>query len=84
MQMALSKKLTCKGNLRQVVYLSEAPSPSMNPYPPPLCTLCTCMLYTYSHWEGAGGGNQWRLSLAKPAKLNFFETPASGRWLERQ
>ncbi len=27
------KKLTCKGTLRQVFYLSEAPYPPMIPYP---------------------------------------------------
>ncbi len=29
------KKLTCKGTLRQVLYLSEAPSPPITPYSPP-------------------------------------------------
>ncbi len=28
------KKLTCKETVRQVFYLSEAPSPPMTPYPP--------------------------------------------------
>ncbi len=34
-KMSLSKKLTCKGPLRQVVYLSEALSSPMTPYSPP-------------------------------------------------
>ncbi len=29
------KKLTCKGTLRQVFYLSETPSPPMTTYSPP-------------------------------------------------
>jgi hypothetical protein len=29
------KKLTCKGTLRQLIYLSEAPSPPTTPYSPP-------------------------------------------------
>jgi hypothetical protein len=33
------KKLTCKGTLRHVFYLSEAPSPPMTPYSPPLHTV---------------------------------------------
>jgi hypothetical protein len=37
------KKLTCKGNFRQVFYLSEAPFPPKTPYSPP-------------HREGGGGG----------------------------
>ncbi len=36
------------------VYLSEAPSYPMIPYPPPPYTLHTCILYTYSHKEGGG------------------------------
>jgi hypothetical protein len=44
------KKLTCKGTLRQVFYLAEAPSPPMNPYTPPPYTLSP-----YSHREGGGG-----------------------------
>jgi hypothetical protein len=47
--MAFSKKLTCKGTLRQVVYLSEAPSLPMTLHPPPLHTVYvyTSYLYTY-------------------------------------
>jgi hypothetical protein len=48
------KKLTCKVTLRQVFYLSEAPSPPMTPYPP-LFTLYTCIQYIYSHREGGRG-----------------------------
>jgi hypothetical protein len=50
------KKFTCKGTLRQVFYLSEAPSPPMTHTPPPL-THCirVYIQYTYSHREGGGG-----------------------------
>ncbi len=42
--MSSSKKITCKGALRQEFYLSEAPSPPMTPYsPPPPYTLYTCI-----------------------------------------
>ncbi len=50
------KKLTCKGTLRQVFYLSEAPFPPMTPYSPPAYTLYTCKQYSYSHRERVGGG----------------------------
>jgi hypothetical protein len=49
------KKLTCKGTLRQVFYLSEAPSRPMTGYSCPTYTLYTCMQYTYSHREEEGG-----------------------------
>ncbi len=50
------KKITCKGVLWQVFYLSEAPFPPMIPYyPPPPYTLYTCLQYTYSHRAGGGG-----------------------------
>ncbi len=39
-------KLTCKGTLRQVLYLSEAPSPPMTLYSPPLHT---CTVYIFSN-----------------------------------
>ncbi len=48
------KKFACKGTLRQVCYLSVAPSPPMTPYSPPY-TLYTCTKYTYSHGGGGGG-----------------------------
>ncbi len=53
--MSLSKKSTCRGTLRQVSYLSEAPSPPMTPYSPPY-TLYTCKQNTYSLKEGGGMG----------------------------
>jgi hypothetical protein len=54
------KKLTWKGTLRQVFYLSEAPSLPMTPYSPPLthCILAylfTCIL-VYLFTQGGGGG----------------------------
>jgi hypothetical protein len=48
-------KLMCKGTLRQVFYLSEAPSSSYDTIPPPLHTVHVyTVLYTYSHREGRG------------------------------
>ncbi len=49
------KKFTCKGTLRQVFYLSEAPSPPMTPYFPPPYTQYKCMQNTYAHREGGRG-----------------------------
>jgi hypothetical protein len=51
------KKLTCKGTLRQVFYLSEAPYASLTPYSP----LHTVYLYTvYLFTQGRGGGELTR------------------------
>ncbi len=52
------KKLTCKGTLLQVFYLSEAPYPPMTLYSPSSYTLYTCiqLQYTNSHREGGEGG----------------------------
>jgi hypothetical protein len=47
------KKLTGKGTLRQVFYLSEAPSPPITPYFLPL-TYCLLYVYCYSHRDGEG------------------------------
>jgi hypothetical protein len=44
-KMSLSKKMTCKGTLRQVFYLSRAPSPPMTPYSHPY-TLYSVYVYT--------------------------------------
>ncbi len=52
----LSKKLTSKGTMLQVFYLSETPLPSYDPILPPPYTLYTRTQYTYSHREGGGGG----------------------------
>ncbi len=54
--MSSSKKFTCKGALRQVFYLCEAPSSPMTQYSP-LLTLCIRVysLLTYSHREGGDG-----------------------------
>ncbi len=42
------------------VYLSEAPSPAMTPYPPPLPRIHVLYyLYTY-YWGGGGGGENQR------------------------
>ncbi len=48
------KILICKGTLRQMFYLSEAPSPSMTPYSPPLTHCIRIYQYTYLHREGGG------------------------------
>ncbi len=51
--MSSSKKITSKGALRQVFYLSEATFLPMTPYSPsPPYTLYMCIQYTYSHREG--------------------------------
>ncbi len=50
-QMSLLKNLTCKGTLRQVFYLSEAPFPTMTPYPPPPPLQCTVYLFTQGRGE---------------------------------
>jgi hypothetical protein len=50
--MSSYKKIICKGTLRLVFYLSEAPSPPMTPFPP--YTLYMCILYTYLHRKGGG------------------------------
>ncbi len=55
------KNFACKGTLRQVFYLSEAPSPPMTPYPPPpVSTVCVhsihILIFLYSHREGGEGG----------------------------
>ncbi len=43
------KKLTFKGTLRQVFYLSEAPSPPIGPHtPPPLQTLYVYTVYLFT------------------------------------
>jgi hypothetical protein len=52
------RKITCKGTLKQMFYLSEAP---MTPYPLPLthCTvLYTCIVYLFTQVRGGGGGGE--------------------------
>jgi hypothetical protein len=52
-------QMTCKGTLRQVFYLSEAPPPSYDPIlsPPPLYTVYvyTCTVYLIHTVKGGGG-----------------------------
>jgi hypothetical protein len=52
------KKLTFKGTLRQVFYLSEAPSPPMTPHPPPLHTVYVYKVILIHTVKGGGGTNQ--------------------------
>ncbi len=53
------KKLTCKGTLRPVFYLSQAPSPPMTPYSPlPLHTV-RIRVYNILIHTGKGGGGRW-------------------------
>jgi hypothetical protein len=54
------KKLICKGTLRQMFYLPEAPSPPMTPYSASPYTLYTCIQYFYSHREVGEGGELTR------------------------
>jgi hypothetical protein len=51
------KKLTCKGTLRQVFYLSETPSPPMTPSPPAPPPITHC-IRVYREGEGGGRANQ--------------------------
>jgi hypothetical protein len=51
--MMSSKKIHLYRDFAAGVYLSEA----KNPTPP--YTLYTCILYTYSHRGGGGGGRVW-------------------------
>jgi hypothetical protein len=61
------KKLTCKGNLRQAFYLSEAPSPPMAPYSPSPYTMYSIRVYSYSIliYTGKGGGRGIELTREK-------------------
>ncbi len=63
------KKLTCKGTLRQVLYLSEAPSPNLTPYYP-LLSHCIhgCSMQYFSHREGGGGRGREKVRGAKVYK----------------
>ncbi len=78
-QMLLYKKLTCKGTLRQVFYLSEAPSPPMTLYPPPPYTLYRCIQYLFTQGRGRGAyqrtcqrGNSPQ---SRPKVYTFYSTP---------
>jgi hypothetical protein len=59
--MSSSKKLTCKGTLRQV-FISVQHSLWFNSLPPPF-SVSKCSIYTYtdSVWLGAGGGVEFLL-----------------------
>jgi hypothetical protein len=51
-QMSVSKKLTCKGTLQQVFYLTEASAPISHP---PLHTVCVFSVYLFTQGSGEGG-----------------------------
>ncbi len=57
----VTKKLTCKGTLRQLFYLSEVPLPSYDPILPPHL-LHTVYVYTvykvYLFTQGGGSGGE--------------------------
>jgi hypothetical protein len=56
----IKKKITCKGTLWQVFYPSEAPSPPMTPYFPPLHTVYVYTVYLFTRGRGEGGGELTR------------------------
>jgi hypothetical protein len=53
-------KLACKGTLRHVFYLSEAPSPPMTPYPPTLHTVYVYTVYLFTQGREGGMGELTR------------------------
>jgi hypothetical protein len=54
LKISSSKKMTCKGTLRQVFFCLRP----RTPHPPPY-SLNTCIQYTYSHREGGGRGGRF-------------------------
>jgi hypothetical protein len=65
----MPKKLTCKGTLRQMFYLSEAPYPIL----PPPYTLYTCIqVLIHTGKVGVGGGANQREGYAVKKGLPFF------------
>jgi hypothetical protein len=84
--MSSSKKFTCKRTLRQVFYLSEAPSPLMTPYSPsPLHTVCVFTVYcTYSHRGGGRGGGRWTRDKIRGAIVDKRGRKYQHDWLSRQ
>ncbi len=63
------KKLTCKGTLRQVFYLSETFSPPMTPYSPPY-THNTCIHYTVILVHTGKGGGELTREKVRWAKVH--------------
>ncbi len=82
-QKSLSKKI--KGTLRQVFFLSEAPSPPMTPYFPLLNTLYTCIQYTYSCKEGQRGrGANHTVQTADLSLPSIRQIPQLHSWIENK
>jgi hypothetical protein len=69
--MSASKNIYLLWDFAAGVYLSEAPSPPMTPYPPSY-TLYTCIVYcilvTYSHGGGGGGVQKTKKDRRAPTK----------------
>ncbi len=53
--MKSSEKIYLYRDFAAVLYLSEAPSPSMNPYPPPSHTVYAYKAYIFTQGRGGGG-----------------------------
>jgi hypothetical protein len=72
--MSLSNKLTYKGTLRQIFYLSETPLPFYDPIllPPPPYTLYTCIQYIVLIHTGKGvrGGGELTREKVRGAKVH--------------
>jgi hypothetical protein len=68
--MSLSKKWTRKGTLRQVFYLSEASSPPMTPYSPPLTHCIRVYSTLIQTGKGEGGGEELTRVKVREAKVH--------------
>ncbi len=61
-------KVTCKGTLRQVFYLSEAPSPPMTPFSPSVTHCELVFINVYGTWRGGGELTREKVSGEIPSK----------------
>jgi hypothetical protein len=71
--MSSSKKINLQRDLAAGVYLPEAPSPPVTPYPPLTYCTFTCIQYTCSHREGRGGGERGNSSQSWVANSNMTD-----------